>query len=137
MKVTITPTDFQWKATRELLRLVNERPELPIVFYVDSEVVEDPEARSSWIGEIADVSIRKLWMGDDDYYNTVYEKDDVYDDYEFAEKYAPKELKDKWESLDDDDYFKAVNEFIDSLNWVLCIAVEIGTPYDLPLYENE
>lgn len=119
------------KATGKLIRLIKDRPELPVVFYVDSEVVQDPEARNSWIGEIADVSIRKLWMGDDDYYNTVYEKDDVYDDYEFAEKYAPKELKDKWEDLNDDDYFKAINEFIDSLGWVLCIAVEIGTPYEL------
>lgn len=116
------------KATGKLIRLIKDRPELPVVFYVDSEVVQDPEARNSWIGEIADVSIRKLWMGDDDYYNTVYEKDDVYDDYEFAEKYAPKELKDKWECLSDDDYFKAINKFIDSLNWALCIAVEIGTP---------
>ena len=116
------------KATGKLIRLIKDRPELPVVFYVDSEVVQDPEARNSWIGEIADVSIRKLWMGDDDYYNTVYEKDDVYDDYEFAEKYAPKELKDKWEDLNDDDYFKAINKFIDSLNWALCIAVEIGTP---------
>lgn len=131
MKTTITPTDFQRKATRELLRLVNERPELPVVFYVDSEVVEDPEARSSWIGEVADVSVRKLWIGDDDYYNTVYEKDDVEDDSDFAERYAPKELKDKWQKLNDDDYFKAINEFIDSLDWALCIAVEIGTPDEL------
>lgn len=131
MKSIIKPHDFQWEAMGKLLRLVKERPELPIVFYVDSEVVEDPEARSSWIGEIADVSIRKLWMGDDNYYNTVYDKDDVYDDYEFAERYAPKELKDTWEDLNDDDYFKAINEFIDSLDWALCIAVEISTPDEL------
>lgn len=131
MKSIIKPHDFQWEAMSKLLRLAKERPELPIVFYVDSEVVEDPEERSSWIGEVADVSIRKLWMGDDDYYNTVYEKDDVYDDYEFAEKYAPKELKDKWESLNDDDHFMAINKFIDSLDWALCIAVEIGTPDEL------
>lgn len=131
MKSAVRLNDFQWKATGKLIRLIKDRPELPVVFYVDSEVVEDPEARSSWIGEIADVSIRKLWMGDDDYYNTVYDKDDVYDDYEFAERYAPKELKDKWEDLNDDDYFKAINKFIDSLGWVLCIAVEIGTPYEL------
>lgn len=131
MKSAVRLNDFQWKATGKLIRLIKDRPELPVVFYVNSEVVEDPEARSSWIGEIADVSIRKLWMGDDDYYNTVYEKDDVYDDYEFAERYAPKELKDKWEDLNDDDYFKAINEFIDSLDWALCIAVEIGTPDEL------
>lgn len=74
MKSAVRLNDFQWKATGKLIRLIKDRPELPVVFYVDSEVVEDPEARSSWIGEIADVSIRKLWMGDDDYYNTVYEK---------------------------------------------------------------
>lgn len=137
MKAVVKPNDFQWKAMGKLLRLVKERPELPIVFYVDSEVVEDPEARSSWIGEVSDVSVRKLWIGDSDYYNTVYEKDDVYNDYEFAERYAPKELKDKLEGLDDDDYFKAINEFIDSLDWALCIAVEIGTPDVLQLGENE
>ena len=131
MKSAVRLNDFQWKATGKLIRLIKDRPELPVVFYVDSEVVEDPEARSSWIGEIADVSIRKLWMGDDNYYNTVYDKDDVYDDYEFAERYAPKELKDKWEDLNDDDYFKAINKFIDSLNWALCIAVEISTPDEL------
>ena len=131
MKSAVRLNDFQWKATGKLIRLIKDRPELPVVFYVDSEVVEDPEARNSWIGEIADVSIRKLWMGDDDYYNTVYDKDDVYDDYEFAERYAPKELKDKLEGLNDDDYFKAINKFIDSLDWALCIAVEIGTPDEL------
>lgn len=131
MKAIIKPDDFQRKAMGKLLRLVKERPELPIVFYVDSEVVENPEARSSWIGEVADVSVRKLWIGDDDYYNTVYEKDDVEDDSDFAERYAPKELKDKWQKLNDDDYFKAINEFIDSLDWALCIAVEIGTPDEL------
>lgn len=131
MTSVIKSHDFQWQATKELLRLVNERPELPVVFYVDSEVVEDPEARNSWIGEIADVHIRKLWMGSDDYYGTVYEKGDVEDDYEFAERYAPKELVDKWQKLNEDDYFKAINKFIDSLNWVLCIAVEIGKPYEL------
>ena len=131
MKSAVRLNDFQWKATGKLIRLIKDRPELPVVFYVDSEVVEDPEARSSWIGEIADVSIRKLWMGDDDYYNAVYDKDDVYDDYEFAERYAPKELKNKWEGLNDDDYFKAINKFIDSLGWVSCIAVEIGMPYEL------
>lgn len=118
MKSAVRLNDFQWKATGKLIRLIKDRPELPVVFYVDSEVVEDLEARSSWIG-------------DDDYYNTVYDKDDVYDDYEFAERYAPKELKDKWEGLNDDDYFKAINEFIDSLDWALCIAVEIGTPDEL------
>ena len=137
MKSIIKPHDFKWQATSELLRLVNERPELPVVFYVGSEVVEDPEARSSWIGEVADVHIRKLWMGADDYYGIVYERGDVEDDDEFAERYAPKELVDKWKNLNEDDYFKAINKFIDSLNWVLCVAVEIGTPYDLPLYENE
>lgn len=131
MKSAVRLNDFQWEATGKLIRLIKDRPELPVVFHVDSEVVEDPEARSSWIGEIADVSIRKLWMGDDDYYNTVYDKDDVYDDYEFAERYAPKELKDKCGGLNDDDYFKAINEFIDSLDWALCIAVEIGTPDEL------
>lgn len=131
MKAKITPADIQWEATGKLLRLVKERPELPVVFYVDSEVVEDPEARSSWIGELVDVSIRKLWMGDDDDYSVVYDKDDVYDDYEFAERYAPKELADEWKNMNDDDYFKAINKFIDSLNWTLCIAVEIGTPDEL------
>lgn len=131
MKAMVKPNDFQWKTMGKLLRLVKERPELPIVFYVDSEVVEDPEALSSWIGEVADVSVRKLWIGDGDYYNTVYEKDDVEDDSDFAERYAPKELKDKWQKLNDDDYFKAINEFIDSLDWALCIAVEIGTPDEL------
>lgn len=131
MKSIIKPHDFQWKATSELFRLVNERPELPIVFFVNSEVVEDPEARSSWIGEVADVHIRKLWMGAGDYYGIVYDRDDVEDDYEFAERYAPKELVDKWQDLNEDDYDRAVNEFIDSLNWVLCIAVEIGEPDEL------
>lgn len=131
MKATITPADFQWEAMGKLLRLVKERPELPVVFYVDSEVVEDPEARSSWIGEIADVHIRKLWMGADDYYGIVYDRGDVEDDYEFAERYAPKELAGEWENLNDDDYFKAINKFIDSLDWALCIAVEIGTPDEL------
>lgn len=58
----------------KLLRLAKERPELPIVFYVASEVVEDPEERGSWIGEVADVHIRKLWMGYDDYYGIVYDR---------------------------------------------------------------
>lgn len=137
MKAMVKPNDFQWKSMGKLLRLVKERPELPIVFYVDSELVEDPEAHSSWIGEVADVSIRWLWTGDDDDYRVVYDKDDVYDDYEFAERYAPKELVDKWADLDEDDYFNAINEFIDSLNWSLCIAVEIGTPDELFLDENE
>lgn len=98
---------------QQLLELIKENPNLPIVPMVDSEVVAD-DCCTYWMGnwgtcKVSEylISEERVWFKDDD-------PEDVISDvkgYEF------------WENLPDE---KVDAEF-DALGWIKCIAVYITT----------
>lgn len=103
------------KPTAELLTLVAERPDLPIIPMVDGEVCGD--SSGTWQGEWGSVYIAKCWTGNKGFY--VYEEDGyeegvIYDDAVFSNK--PKD------ALTDEE----CQVIYDALPWTEAIIVSIS-----------
>lgn len=57
--------------TKELLRLIQENPELPLVFMVDSELSADPyEYRYTFVSHY-EAEVETIWIYEDTYYNHI------------------------------------------------------------------
>ena len=112
--------------TAELARLVSEHPDLPIIPYVDSEVVADDSCRY-WIGSPTHVSLEGYtigyWFnpydGEDYRYYTEDEKDELIE--EIAEH--------KYDGTEED-YARAEEE-VSKIKWKEGIFLYIGLP-DIP-----
>lgn len=89
--------------TKELLKLIQENPDLPVVFMVDGSVVFDPyEYRYTFV-ESYGASVETIWKYQDGYYDhiadiTVEVENDLFDQYE---------------DLDDEEFNKVVEKYID------------------------
>lgn len=92
----------------QLLKLVAENPELPIVAMVDGEIVEDPGMM--WLGSITGALIADIGLIGTRYYDERYDfMDAYYSKYSetIAEKFGysnqdPKEVRDAAEAAIDD-----------------------------------
>ena len=112
---------------KELLRLVKDNPDLPIIPRVDTEVVASDEY-TWWAGAFGRAHIeevitkpdgsitRRRDEDDDTHYDVFFGNDDDY-------------------NLDATD--KEMKAKVDSLPWMRCIVVDIGTPeFDIPEQER-
>ena len=100
---------------RELFTLIKDNPDLPIVAYVDSEIVAD-EGYMRWIGSWGSSYIIEYVMVEmyNDYREMVY-RDDTENYEEFL--YCTTEMTEQ-----------EIKEHIDSLDWIKAIAVDIDMP---------
>lgn len=91
------------KQTKELLKLIQENPDLPVVFMVDGSVVIDPyEYRYTFV-ESYGASVKTIWKYQDGYY------DHIVDITEAVEN----DLIDQYEDLDDEEFDKVVEKYIE------------------------
>lgn len=109
--------------TEELLNLIKENPELPIIPMVGTEVVAD-DCYSYWIGSWGRSEVTEYYVGRE----YVHFKDDdvenVLTDMVGCNYGQTKDGKDIWDDLSDEEW----DELFKSLPWVKAIVVYIETP---------
>lgn len=116
-------------ATLELLKLVEENPELPIIAEVNSDVVED-DCCMSWFGEVIGSCVDYVWTGKtfDGMYRTWTLNEALIERGSFVKENAPEPLKQRLEKLNYADSDKAVTQWIKLLPWKKAIIVYVDVP---------
>ena len=110
--------------TKELLKLIEENPDLPIVPMVDAEVIGDDSGY--WLGKWQGAYIDKYVLHED--YGVVFydEKDpDIVGIFEKFFDYAECGID---EELPDSEALPIMRKIIDGLNWTKAIVVYIDLP---------
>lgn len=107
--------DFPVQCNLELIKLIGENPELPVVPMVSSEVVAD-SGYAYWIGSFSKARVAEYFIGEECIH---FREDDDLDEV-LAEAIG----WDKYESMPDDEARKAYEE----LPWIKAIIVYISTP---------
>ena len=107
--------------SKELIRLIQENPELPIVPMVYYEVVGGDDY-SSWMGSWGKARIDEYWHSDD----RIYFKADDFED--LTETMMDKRCEEEWKGKTDDEMERLAEEIVNGYDWVKCIAIWIGTP---------
>ena len=105
----------------QFLNLVKENPELPVIPFVDAEVVADDDY-SYWMGSFGNTYIDEYYAGKYRYYfkSDIDELvDDFYDEYGDSKEY---------ENLSDEDFEKAMREKAETVDWHKAILVYINLP---------
>lgn len=109
--------------TKELLRLAQENPDLPIVPMVDSEVVCD-DGYCYWQGRFGRCEVTEwvcvtMW-GDPRFFTR--------DEQDYIEEYFADKIIDEDESdLSDEQIERMAHEMAEALDWTKAIVVWIGT----------
>ena len=107
----------------ELLKLMQENPDLPIIPMVGTEIVAD-DCYSYWIGSWGRSEVTEYYVGRE----YVHFKDDdvenVLTDMVGCNYGQTKDGKDIWDDLSDEEWDK----LFESLPWVKAIVVYIETP---------
>lgn len=107
-------TDKEAQNRKELFRLMQAHPDLPIVPMVDSEIVADDYC-SWWVGHWGYATVTEYIMGDERIFFKDDDEDAVLDGIE--------EYRSVWEDWPDE----KITETFNSLPWVKCIVVYITT----------
>lgn len=106
----------------EIIKLIEENPDLPVIPIVDGEVVGD-NACSYWLGKWGRCRVTEYYLGEERVYlKDVDDEEDVLNDmagcrYEYDQqgRYIYDLTDDEWDEL------------YNSIPWVKCIAVYITT----------
>lgn len=110
--------------TKELLQLVRENPDLPILPMVDSEIVAE-DGYNWWLGSFGHSSI-------DEFVCTEYHGDNRYfrkEEQDLIEEYIAEDVIDcEGENLSDEEIEKRAHEIAEALPWKKAILVWIGLP---------
>lgn len=105
-------------STKELLRLIKEYPDLPVVPMVDYEVVGDDYGR--WLGSWGRSEIAEYYLGRERVHFKDGDIEDVLTDMVGCKYCEDTEGRDIYE-LSDEEW----DRLYESLPWVKCIAVNI------------
>lgn len=110
---------------KELFKLIEKHPDLPIVAMVDSDVVAD-DNYCFWLGEWGRCEVDK-YIAHEDYGIIFYEqgRPDTVDIFEKYFDYAECGID---EDLPDEKALPLMKEKIDTLDWTEAIIVYIGLP---------
>lgn len=114
----------QTESLKELFELIRERPDLPIVAMVDSEIVQDDGGY--WLGEWGKCEIDK-YIVHEDYGVIFYDKGNP-DTVDIFEKYFDYAECGIDEELPDEKALPLMKEKIDTLHWTEAIIVYIVLP---------
>ena len=110
--------DISMNNGKELLKLVQENPDLPIVPMVDGELC--PEEFSYWIGSFGHSEVNE-WV-------CVNERFYTRDDQDVIEDELSDTLCDDYPDMSDEEFFKMIHEKVEALPWKKAIIVYIGLP---------
>lgn len=108
--------EYQKKKIEELLELICQRPDLPIIPMVDSEIVCD-DGYARWRGSWGAASITKYLCGEEQIF-FFDDEDDITD--VMVEVVG----HDSYEAMTDEEALEAYR----ALPWTECIAVDINLP---------
>lgn len=103
---------------KELLKLVQENPDLPIVPMVDGEVCCDDGMY--WQGSFGRAKVNE-WVCVDEHFYTRDDQDEI-------EILFSNTLCDNYPDMPDDEFFKMIHKMIDDLPWKKAIIVYIELP---------
>ena len=106
-------------AEPEIIKLIRENPELPIVPMVNSEVVAD-DSYSYWMGKWGRCEVTEYYMGRNAVHFKDDDEEDVLNDMVECKYGCDKDGRDIYE-LSDEEWDK----LFASLPWIKCIAVYI------------
>ena len=109
----------------ELLRLMRENPDLPIIPMVWSEIVAE-ESSSYWIGSWDRCELTEYYIGREHVHFKDDDAEDILTDMVGCEYGETKDGKDIWDLSD-----KEWNELFASLPWVKAIVVYIESPDEI------
>ena len=101
--------------SEELLKLVAENPDLPVVPLVDYEVVGD--GYGYWMGSFGRSEVGEYALFDDSYFTDREELEERYADY----------VADDYPEMSDEDFFAMVKEKTKNW-WTKAILVYVETP---------
>ena len=101
--------------SEELLKLVAENPDLPVVPLVDSDVVGDDSGY--WIGSFGRSEVGEYALYGERYYTDRDDLEEMYADY----------IADDYPDMNDEDFFAMVKDKTKDW-WTKAILVYIGTP---------
>lgn len=109
----------QQQCAKELLRLIEERPELRIVPMVDSEIVAD-DSFSWWVGSFGKAQVDEIYSSDERLYIRSEDEDSLIED-----------LCDNMEvegNLTDDEIYALAEKEVGEYKWEQVITVKIDLP---------
>jgi len=106
----------------ELLKLIKENPDLPIIPMVGSEVVAE-DSSSYWIGSWGRCELTEYYIGRECVHFKDDDAEDILTDMVGCEYGETKDGKDLWDLSD-----KEWEELVASLPWVKAIVVYIESP---------
>ena len=107
--------------TEELLKLIKENPDLPVVPMVDYEVCGD-DCCTWWMGHWGKSEVTEYYLGEERVHFKDDDEEDVLADMAGCHHYCTKDGRDITDLSDEE--WKALYE---SVPWVKCIVVYIGT----------
>lgn len=106
---------------KELFKLVEENPELPIVPMVNYEVCAGDDC-TYWMGSWGNARLDEYWVGDERIYFRTYSEEDL------EEELIDKNFDSEWKGKSDDEMERLAKEIVDGYDWIKCIAVRIELP---------
>jgi len=109
---------------KELLKLIEENPDLPIVPMVDAEVIGDDSGY--WLGSWQGAYISKYILHE--HYGVVFYDEKDLDIVDIFEKFFDYEERGIDEEMPDSEALQIMKRIIDTLNWTRAIIVNIGLP---------
>ena len=107
----------------ELLKLMKENSDLPIIPMVGTEIVSD-DSYSYWIGSWGRCELAEYYIGRDYVHFKDDDVEDVLTDMVGCKYGETKDGKDIWDDLSDEEW----DELFVSLPWVKAIVVYIESP---------
>lgn len=112
-----TEMQIQQENVVELLKIVQENPDLRIVPMVDSEIVAD-DGFNWWVGSFGSARVDEIFAKDERLYIRSADEDglveDLYCDFE--------------DSLSDEEAMKKAEDLVDQYEWEKVITVKINLP---------
>lgn len=106
----------------ELLKLINDNPELPVIPLVDSEIVAD-DSCTYWLGAFGPASVEEYYLGDEKVHiKSMEDEEDVLTDLKGSIFGRLPDGRDVYD-LSDDEW----DEIYKSIPWTKAIVVYITT----------
>jgi hypothetical protein len=106
---------------KELFKLIQENPELPIVPMVNYEVCVSDDY-NCWMGSWGKASIDEYWCSD----GRIYFKDDDFE--KLVQELIDNNYDNDWKGKTDEEMDKLTNDIVNGYEWIKCIVIYINTP---------
>ena len=115
--------DKKQKNINDLLKLIKENPELPILPIVDSEIVASDDS-NYFVGSWGESRIDYYWCDDE----RIYSKENDFEDLVENIIDTDNNYDEEFGLLNDEYKEKAAIKIVEKYNWIKCIFISINLP---------